>query len=278
MKNFILLAFLFVGFSLNAQIKTPAPSPSAKLEQVVGLTTVSLEYSRPAVKDREIFGANGLVPYGKVWRTGANQATKVTFDTDVKVAGSELKAGSYAILSVPSATNWAFHFYDYESSSFSSYVEKEPTAKVMAKPQRTSPSVESFTISLDNVKSDGADLCVSWANTTVALPISVDADGTVMANIDRVMAGPSKGDYYNAANYYHTSGKDLNKALEWVNIATEGDNPRFWQVRRKALILADLGKTKEAIAAAQMSLDLAKTAGNADYVALNEKSIKEWSK
>jgi tetratricopeptide (TPR) repeat protein len=117
---------------------------------------------------------------------------------------------------------------------------------------------------------------MAWDKTKVAIPMTVDSDGTVMANIERVMAGPSKGDYYNAAAYYQSTGKDMNKALEWINIATAGDDPKFWQVRRKALILADLGKTKEAIAAAQMSLDLAKKAGNDDYVSLNEKSIKEW--
>jgi tetratricopeptide (TPR) repeat protein len=276
MKNIIFLAFLFVGFSLNAQIKTPAPSPSAKVEQMVGLTTVSLEYSRPAVKDRDIFSANGLVPFGKVWRTGANQATKITFDTAVKIDGNEVPAGSYAVLSIPSATSWAVHFYNYDKSSFSSYLDADPALIVKTKPMKLNNSIESFTIAIDNISSGGAHLTMAWDKTKVAIPMTVDSDGTVMANIERVMAGPSKGDYYNAAAYYQSTGKDMNKALEWINIATAGDDPKFWQVRRKALILADLGKTKEAIAAAQMSLDLAKKAGNDDYVSLNEKSIKEW--
>ncbi len=277
MKNLILITLLFVGFTLNAQIKTPSASPMAKIEQEVGLTTIMVEYSRPGVKGRDIFSADGLVPFGKVWRTGANQATKVSFSNAVKIDGKEVPAGSYAVLSIPSATSWAVHFYNYEKSSFSSYLEADPALIVTAKPTKLNKAVESFTIAVDHVSSDGAHLTMAWDKTKVAIPISVDSDATVMANIDAVLSGPSKGDYYNAANYYHTAGKDLNKALEWVNMATAGDDPKFWQVRRKALILADLGKVKEATAAAQKSMELAKAAGNDDYVRMNEKSIKEWS-
>jgi hypothetical protein len=276
MKNVLFLALLFLGFTLNGQIETPAPSPGSTITQTVGLTDVEVVYSRPAVKKRDIFSADGLVPFNKVWRTGANQATKVTFSTDVTINGEKLDGGSYAILSIPSASNWKVHFYAYESSSFSSYVEKDPNLVVTAKTMKLNDSVESFTIGFENLKANGADMTFAWAKTKAMLNVGVDSDGTVMASIDRVLAGPSQGDYYNAASYYHTAGKDLNKALEWVEKATAGDNPRFWQVRRKALILADLGKKKEAIAAAQMSLDLAKAAGNQDYVRLNEKSLKEW--
>jgi len=276
MKNLILIALLFVGFTLNGQINTPAASPSATVMQTVGLTDVTVKYSRPSVKGRDIFSADGLVPFGKVWRTGANQVSNITFSTDVKVGGKELSAGTYAILTIPSASSWAVHFYNYEKSSWSSYLEAEPVAIVTAKPTKLRDTVESFTIGVDHVKADGAHLTFAWAKTKVAVPMSVDADGTVMANIDRVMAGPSKGDMYNAASYYHTAGKDLNQALTWITKATDGEDPKYWQVRRKALILADLGKTKEATAAAQKSMELAKAAGNDDYVRMNEKSIKEW--
>ena len=277
-KNLLLLPLLLlIGIvALQAQVSTPAPSPSAKVTQMVGLTEVTLEYSRPSMKGRTIFAADGLVPFGSVWRTGANQATKITFSDDVTLGGSELPAGSYAILSKPGSSSWDIHFYSYESSNFGSYVEKEPTLVVSATPAKMDGTLETFTINIAGLHNDGAVLQFAWENTVVPVALGVMTDKTVMASIDRVMAGPSKNDYYNAATYYHDSGKDLKKALEWVNIATEGDNPRFWQVRRKALILADLGMKKEAIAAAKQSLELAKAAGNQDYVRMNEKSLKEW--
>ncbi len=276
MKNLLLISFLLVGFTLNAQIKTPAPSPKAKVSQDVGLTTVELEYSRPGVKGRTIFAADGLVPFDKLWRTGANQVTTVSFSTDVNVGGSDLKAGKYAIVSKPGKMSWDVNFYAHDGNYWSSYVEKEATATVSAKPMSMGDMVETFTMAVNNITDKSATLDIMWDKTKVSVPMTMDAHETVMASIDKVLAGPAQGDYYSAATYYHNSGGDLNKALEWINIATAGDSPRFWQVRRKALILADLGKKKEAIAAAKKSLELATEAGNEDYIRMNEKSIKEW--
>lgn len=279
MKKFLFaFAMCLVMVSTEAQIKTPAPSPAAKVMQTVGLTDVDVVYSRPAMKGRTIFSADGLVPFGEVWRTGANRVTKISFSGDVKVNGTELKGGDYAILTIPGAKKWAVHFYTYESSSWSSYVEASPVAVVSAMSKKTPATVEDFTIAIKNMKDGGADFVISWENTMVALQISTDVDSAVMANIESVMAGPSKGDYYSAATYYHTSGKDLKEALRMVNIATDVPEPKFWQVRRKALILGDLGMKKEAIEAATMSKELAMKAGNKDYVKMNEASIAEWSK
>jgi len=277
MKNIFTLVCLLVTGTMFAQISTPAASTSQKIEQVVGLTTVNVEYSRPNVKGREIFAADGLVPHGKIWRTGANTATKITFSDDVTVHGSELKAGSYAILSTPNARNWKIDFHPYEGRSWSSYVEKTPAASVVANTSSTGMT-ETFTIAINNVTSTSADLDFIWDKTKCSVQLGVEVDARVMANIESVMAGPSAGDYFNAATYYHTAGKDLNQALEWVSKATDVAEPRFWQVRRKALILADLGKTKEAIKTAKLSMELAEKAGNDDYVAMNKKSIAEWTK
>jgi len=160
-----------------------------------------------------------------------------------------------------------------------------PSSKVMqtvgltdVEPVSTAETTESFTISVDDLKSDEATINLTWENTRVPLTLKVHTDKQAMASIDKVIAGPSKGEYYSIASYYHSSGKDLDKALEYINIATEGDNKKFWQVRRKALILGDMGKTKEAIAAAKLSLELATKAGNKDYIRMNEQSIAEWSK
>lgn len=279
MKNLfaVLLMIAFTAFSVEAQIKTPAASPSATVMQTVGLTDVTIEYSRPSAKGRTIFGADALVPNGKIWRTGANAVTKVTFSNDVMIEGKELKAGKYGVLTMPNPSNWAVHFYAFESNSFGSYVEKTPDLAVSVNPGSSKDHTETFTISVDDLKSDGATLNIRWANTVVPVKISTHADKTVMANIEKVMAGPSKGDYYNAASYYFSAGKDLKQALEWVNKATDGPDKKFWQIKRKSEILGALGMKKEAIEAAKLSLELATKAGNQDYIKMNNDNIKKWS-
>lgn len=277
-KNLLILPLLLLlGLvAIEAQIVTPAPSPGATVKQTVGLSEVTIEYSRPAAKGRTIFATDGLVPFGNVWRTGANQATKVTFSDDVTVGGKKLAAGSYAILTKPSATSWDIHFYKHESTNFGSYVDKTPDAVVTVESTKTDFNIESFSMGVGSIIGGDASLWMGWENTMVGVPISFEVEGKVMASIDRAMAGPSSNDYFAAASYYHDNGKDLNKALEWINLATAGDNPAFWQVRRKSLILADLGKKQAAIEAAKLSLELATKAGNDDYIRLNKNSLKEW--
>lgn len=283
-RQFILLlsfvVFMATAYTVNAQISTPRPSPTAEFTQEVGLTKVTVNYSRPGVKGRTIFAADGLVPYGKIWRFGANSATKISFSDKVKIDGNEVAAGDYAVLATPSAEEWKISFYTYEGGSWGSYVEKEPVASVSAKvfsmPEPI--NVETFTIGVGNITNTSAEIQVMWEKTYVAIPMKVYVDERVEKEIQRVLAGPSAGDYFAAATYYHEAGKDLNKALEWVQKATHVDEPRFWQVRREALILADLERYPEAIKAAKKSLELAQKAGNDDYVAMNKKSIAEWGK
>jgi hypothetical protein len=282
-RQFILfLSFVVLSattFTVSAQINTPAPSPSCEMTQDIGLTKVTINYSRPGMKGRTIFADDGLVPFGKMWRLGANSATKITFSDKVKIGGKDVEAGSYAVLAMPNAKEWKFNFYPYESGSWGSYVQKEPAASVMAKSYSTGEvSVESFTIAIGNLTNTTAMLEFLWEKTYVAIPMEVYVDERVEKEIKRVLAGPSAGDYYAAASYYHESGKDLNQALEWVQKATHVDKPMFWQVRREALILADLKRYPEAIKAATKSMELAKAAGNDDYVAMNKKSIANWSK
>ena len=269
-----LLAFCMVD--ATAQIKTPSASPSSTVTQALGLSEVTIEYSRPSVKKRAIFG--DLVPFGKKWRLGANAATKITFSDDVKVNGTAIKAGSYAVLAIPSATSWEMEFHPHESGSWSSYVEKTPAATVTAKVSALPFSLETFLISMDAMTSNSADLEFMWDKTVATLQIETEVDAVVMASIDKVLAGPTAGDYYNAGSYYFDSGKDLNKALEWVQKATSGDNPRFWQVRRESQILAALKRYPDAIAAAKKSLELATAAGNADYIQMNTEAIAKWTK
>jgi len=280
MKNlFVAICLIaFTAFSAIGQIKTPAASPSSMLKQTVGLTEVTVEYSRPSAKGRTIFGADALVPNGKIWRTGANSVTQVTFSDDVMIEGQELKAGKYGVLTMPGADKWAVHFYAFEKSSWSSYAEQTPTLAVSVMPKSTKGYTESFTISIDDLKSDMATMNLSWANTTVPVTIGTNVDATVMSNIDKVMNGPSKGDFYNAASYYYSAGKDLNQALKWMETATAGDNKKFWQIKKLAEIYAAVGKNKEAIKTAKMALELATKAGNADYIKMNKDNIAKWSK
>ncbi|MEL6923252.1 MAG: DUF2911 domain-containing protein [Bacteroidota bacterium] len=276
-KTITLVVALFAFMALSvAQIQTPAASPFAKLEATAGLTKITIEYSRPGMKGRTIFGE--LVPYGEVWRTAANQATKITFDKDVQIAGKDLKKGSYAILTKPMADEWTVMLFEYTSGSWGAYLKDDAKLAVEVKvpAKKVSPMVESFTMSVGSLKDDSATIDIMWADTKVSIPVDLHTKKEAMASIDRVMAGPSQNDYYAAASYLHSTG-DLDQAYKYIVKATDGDNPRFWQVRRKALILADMGKKTEAIAAAKVSMELAQKAGNKDYVRMNEKSIAEWS-
>jgi len=276
--SFSVLAILALfATTATAQIKTPAASPSAKLTTTVGLTDVTVEYSRPSMKGRTIFATDGLVPFGKVWRTGANAATKVTFADDVKLGGQDVKAGSYAVLTKPMASEWTVMFIPYEGRSWSSYIEKTPAATVQAKTKNLGASMETFLINVGKVTDNSAHIQFIWDDVIASVPMTVEVDERVMASIEKTLNGPTGGDYYAAGTYYHTSGKDLNQALAYVQKATKVDEPKFWQVRREALILADMGRTKEAVAAANLSKDLAMKAGNEDYVRMNEASIKEWT-
>jgi hypothetical protein len=282
MKNLVLslLTAIFAVAAVShsdAQIRTPQPSPLAELKQTIGLTDITVVYSRPGMKGRKVFGADGLVPYGRVWRTGANAATKITFGDDVMIGTNKLTKGTYALLSKPGEMSWEIHFFPFEAPGFGTYLEKTPVLVYQAKPERTASSTETFTIDFTNMTNASGDMVISWENTRVAVPIGVDVETKVMADINKVMGGPTAGEYYSAAVYYHDSGKDLNKALEWIQKSISMGSPRYWVVRREAMILGDLERYDEAIASATKSMDLAKEADDIDYVKMNEKSIAEWT-
>jgi len=276
-KVVLFLLAIVASFSLEAQIQTPAPSPASKLMQTVGLTEVMVDYSRPSMRGRKVFGE--LVPYGKLWRTGANAYTKVSFDTDVTIAGKEVKSGTYSIFTKPGESTWEVFFYtDTQGGGTpSEWEESKVVAKATVPVYPIDMAVETFTITLDDVKSNGANLGIIWENIYVAIPFEVPADKTVMSSIDKVLAGPSAGDYYAAAVYYSSEGKDINKAKEWMGKAMSmTEKPAFWQLRQQSLILAKAGDKKGAIETAKKSLMGAEAAGNADYVKMNKDSLKEW--
>lgn len=268
------MALLFTT-GLTAQITTPSASPTVKMETTVGLTDLHVEYSRPGVKGRKVFAADGLVPFGEVWRTGANQATKVTFGGKVMIGGTTLEGGSYAVLTKPMADMWEVMFFAHEGGNWGMYMEKTPVATVKVKPQPTTMT-ETFTIDVQNHTMNGANLVFKWNKTMVAVQIETAVKEAVMANIEQVMAGPSMNDYYQAASFVADNG-DKKQALEYINKAVEmgGDTPRYWMVRRQGLILSDLGMKKEAMASFEKSMMLAEKAGNMDYVRMNKASMKK---
>ena len=278
MKKLILLTFICsLSLSVNAQIKSPQPSTSQTITQTVGLTNIELSYSRPSMRERNIFGE--LVPYGKMWRTGANKNTTITFDKDVTIGSKEVKAGTYAIFTKPNAQSWEVYFYS-DSSNWgtpAAWENEKVVASIKANVVAMPMEVETFTISFDAITNDSATLGFRWDHTYVAVPISFFTDSQVTKSIESVMSGPNAGDYYTAAVYYLNADKDIKKAKNWIDKAIEmRENPAFWYYRQQSLIYAKSGDKNGAIKAAKKSLALAKEAGNEDYVALNTKSLKAW--
>jgi tetratricopeptide (TPR) repeat protein len=277
LAHVLMILFVFAGFnSIAQQIKTPSPSPFSKVAQTVGLTDITISYSRPSVKDRVIFG--DLVPFGKIWRTGANSATKVEFSDSVKIEGKALKAGAYALFTIPGKDEWTIIFNsNFNQGGTGDYKESEDVLRFTVKPEKLSEKVESFRIDVNNLKSTSANIELAWENTIVKFKVEVEVDSKVMSDIKRAMDPASDaGKYFSAASYYNETNRDLNQALEWINKSIQLAPGRYFVSYQKANILAKLGQYGEAIAAAQESKELAIKAGNNDYVALNDKAIAKW--
>ncbi len=277
----LVFAVFAASCSLNAQVKTPQPSPKATVDQVVGLTDVEIVYSRPGMKGRTIFG--DLVPFGKVWRTGANANTTISFSEDVMIDGKPLKKGKYALYTIPKAENWDVIFYSTSDNwgTPETWDESKIALKANAKTEMLNRPVETFTIGLNNIDNNSANLELSWEKTLAKVKIDVPTQKVAMESIASTLAGtPTATDYFSAAQYYYQSNADMNQALAYVNKANEmtKDKPLFYMLRQKSLIQAKLGDRKGAIETAKASLALAQTAKNMDYVKMNQDSINEWSK
>lgn len=277
----LITAFLFVAaVSAQAQIQTPAASPAGTVSSVVGLTDISIKYSRPKMKGRKIFGSGAefLVPYGELWRTGANQGTIINFSDDVKVEGKDIKKGEYMLLTIPGADSWTVILYSDPSigGNMANYKQEKDAARFSVKPSRLTETVQTFTIGISDIADDNtnANIQLAWENTLVKFNVTVDYDAKVMKAIE---AGTrvSPGNYIAAANYYFETKKDLNKALEWITQGIEtGNREAFWNIHTKAKIQDALGDKKGALATAQQSLELAKkAASDFGYIKLNEDLI-----
>ena len=271
MKRTILALFtLAMALQTNAQsLKTPAPSTSQTVKQEFGLGSIELSYSRPNAKGRTIFG--DLVPYGAVWRTGANSATTLTFSDEVLIGGKKIPAGKYGLLSIPGAAEWTIIITkQLDVTSPSAYKQEMDVVRLNVPTVSMPFPVETFMILFEKVKSNELEMMIIWESTMVSVPIKTDIESKIMAQIDNLMNKYIRP-YYNAAMYYLDNNKDLNQAATWLDKAIEQSPTAFYIWYQKARCLSLLGKKSEAKAASVKSMELAKAAKNPDYVTLNEK-------
>lgn len=274
---------LFVFFSFNmiiAQLEIPAASPKSTVFQTVGLTEISVEYSRPSVKNRNIFGS--LVPYDKIWRTGADESTKISFSDDVLINSTTIKAGTYSLYTIPNKNFWDIIFYaetdvwgvprNWDENKV--VLKTRVDAYNLTEPIKT----ETLQISFDYLSNDAAVMAILWDNTYVPVRITVPTTKNVMLKISEVLNNnPTFSDYYKAAVFMNDQKIDAKKALEYMELAmNSNENPRFWQLRQYSLILAENKLLKKAISVAKKSLKMAEKSGNENYIKMNKASIQNW--
>lgn len=274
----LLFSFLALGVLMQAeaQLKTPAPSPTQTVKQDFGISNIELSYSRPGIKGRKLY--SDIAPAGKVWRTGANNATTLTFGDDVTIGGVKVPAGKYGLLSIPDKKSWTLIITKQtDVTSPAAYKQDMDVVRVNAPVSKLKSSVETLNFQFVNVKPTSCDLEISWGKSLVKLPITTEIDSKIMASIDAAMK-TEKPPYFQAAMYYMDNGKDLNQALAWFNKAVEQQPDAYWVQHQWANCLAKLGKYSEAKAAAERSKELAIKAKNDDYVLLNDKLLAELAK
>lgn len=287
MKILKLTLFLSAAVLMSAamaQITVPAPSSAGSVGSTIGLTEITIEYFRPKLKGRKIFGQGDdyLQPYGEIWRSGANSGSKLTLSTAANVGGTDIEAGEYMIYTIPGKDNWSFMLYsDLKlGGNVASYNKQNEVMITSVKPVTLSPKMETLTFNISDISEDNAsaNIELAWANVSIKVPIKVDFDAVVMADI-AAKTGVNPANYVQAAEYYLATGRDLNQALEWINAyLVIGENAnQFWNVHSKARILAALGNKKEAIVTAMDSLNKAKNSKRGDfgYIKRNEDLIAE---
>lgn len=265
MKTFALmmaatLAMAAGAFAQAPKVDFPAASPACTLKQRVGLTDIEIDYSRPGVKNRTIFG--GIVPYGQVWRTGANNATKITFSTPVKLDGHDIPAGTYALFAIPGEDEWTI-IINKNANQWGAfkYDEKADLVRFKVTPVEIAEQIETFTIEFNHIRDESAVINLVWDHTVVPIRLEIGLTDKLVPQIEAAMASPDKksdGFYFQAATFYYDHNLDLHKALDWVN-AGLADNPfiAFEMLHLKAQILAKQGDKEGAIAAAKKSMELA---------------------
>lgn len=271
------MAFLFcliLSHAYAQTLKVPAASPTQTLKQNFGVGDIQIEYSRPSVKGRVIFG--GLLPYGKIWRTGANGSTKITFSDDVKIEGNEVKAGTYALYSIPNKDAWELMLYKDLSlgGNMADYKVENEILRFKVVPVAYAEKVETFTINLNDITTTSTTLELIWDKIKVPVKITTEIDAKVMKSIEATVVTDTRP-YFQAASYYFENNKDLNQALVWVNKALEQNPKAFFMMMLKARIELKLQNKAAAIASAEKTILMAKEAKNEDFVKMAEAFIAE---
>ncbi len=271
----VLATGLFAQTPAAPKLEFPDASPASTLKQRIGLTDIEISYSRPSMKGRVIFG--GLLPYGQIWRTGANTATKITFSTAVKLGGADVPAGAYALYSIPGADEWTV-ILNKVSGQWGSYQydQKNDLVRVKAKPVMLPTPVETFGIGFADLSDQSATLFLTWEKTRVPVKLEIDTVGLLVPQIEAAMAAEGKKPYFPAAMFYYQNNLDLKKAAAWIDAAAAEQPDAFWLIYRKGLIHAKMGDKAGALAAAKQSLELvAKQSGEIkdEYTRLNNALI-----
>lgn len=269
---FILTLFAVL---VKAQIDVPVPSPAATVIQKFGLTEIKLEYSRPSVNGRKIFG--NVVPFDSIWRTGANDPTTFTTKDSLTINGKGLAKGTYIILTKPGKTNWEIIFNKNPLVSYTNYRPQDDVLRISVPVNKTDELIETFTIIPAEIKSDKCTLVFEWENSVVKLQLVNDVHTKVMNQIKQKLAGLTQSEYTTMARFYFENGEDINQALTFINKAVAmGEG--YGNLRLQSLILAKSGDKKQAIVAAKKSLERAMASNNQDYIRMNKESIAEWEK
>ncbi len=250
MKNKLTLILIFICYLSYSQLQSPVASPKTKIFQKVGLVDINLEYSRPSKNDRKIFGE--LVPYEKIWRTGANNPTLISFSDNIKLNNKLIEKGDYHIYSVPSESNLDLIIYEKTDAwgSLSEFDESLIKARVVSNFIDLPITVETFTITFNNISNNGASLIINWDNKQAVYKIDVLTKGKMIKNINKILSeNPTANDYRKAAVYYYEENIDISKAVKWIDSAfKDSDNLKYWQLMYKALIYEKAGniiKAKE---------------------------------
>ena len=275
MKKILLLSAIFCFSFISGQIKSPQPSPTATITQKVGVSNISVEYSRPGAKEREIFG--GLVSYGKMWRTGANKATKITFNEDCVFGGAKIKEGSYSLFTIPGEKEWTVILNkNTQLWGVGDYDEKNQVCSIVTKAIETKDFTESFTIDFGTFQSFSTIMSLKWANTKIDIKIeSLAAKKLEKQYLELLTKGPSANDFYNGAKFFADNTSEYEMALDWINTAIEKRPDAFWMQFHKARILKKMGNNKESISVAEELIALAKEKkDDYGYIKRSENLIK----
>ena len=275
-----LFIWVCIANTTFGQITHPKASPFSRIEQAIGLSNITIEYSRPAVRGRKLFGE--LVPYGRIWRVGANESTKITVDSEVEVMGNVLPKGTYALYAFPAADSWEIVFHKnitHWGDGRKAYNQEEDAFRITLKPEIISVWHENFLISFDEITHNSATMQWIWGNTRISIPLSVNTHQMMHNEIAiKIKENPSAQTYYEAGRYLQEQEIDYLLALEYLNKAILLGGDTYYFHRVKSLVQAALKDYTGAIESAERSLVLAQAEEKDEFVRMNKRNIRKWEK